>query len=102
MVEMVKQTRNRADNFHGAGVKFRPGVSGNPAGRPKNSVTALLKNQDSLTTQAICDKLVELAKNGDLPAIREYLDRTDGKVTDTHAILGDITIRVVYGNRDGS
>ncbi|KKM85518.1 hypothetical protein LCGC14_1288250 [marine sediment metagenome] len=60
---------------------WQPGQSGNPNGRPKNSVTTLLKNQDAKTTQEICDKLIELAKEGDLPAIKEYLDRTDGKVT---------------------
>ena len=84
---VIKQPYNRADNFHGAGVKFLPGESGNPAGRPKNSVTTLLKNTDELTNKAICDKLIELAKGGDLPAIKEYIDRADGKVTEKHLNL---------------
>ncbi len=66
---------------------WQPGESGNPAGRPKNSVTTLLKNQDELTTKAICDKLVTLAENGDLSAIKEFIDRTDGKVVDKHLSL---------------
>ena len=74
-----EQSNNRAANFRGAGVKFEPGISGNPAGRPKNSVTTLLKNTDKETTQKIASKLTELAEDGDLKAIDMFIDRTDGK-----------------------
>lgn len=59
---------------------FQPEQSGNPAGRPKNSVTTLLKNTDKETTKKIAKKLTELAEDGDLKAIDMFIDRTDGKV----------------------
>ncbi len=60
------------------------GTSGNPAGRPKNSVTTLLKNRDPKDNKKVADKLYSLAIAGDMSAIREYIDRTDGKVFDRH------------------
>ncbi len=80
---------------------FQPEQSGNPAGRPKHSVTTLLKNTDKKTTKKIADKLTELAEEGDLKAIDMFIDRTDGKVTETHAILGAIQIEVVYESKQG-
>ncbi len=71
--------------------QWEPGQSGNPAGRPKNSVTTLLKNTDELTTKQIADKIIELAKAGEISVIKEYLDRTDGKVADKHLNL-NVTI----------
>ena len=59
---------------------FQPGESGNPAGRPKNSVTTLLKNASKKTTEAIAEKIREKAVEGDLGFTNLYLDRTDGPV----------------------
>ena len=59
---------------------FKPGQSGNPKGRPKNSVTALLKAKPDADKVAIATKLTNLAKEGDLKAIDMFIDRTDGKV----------------------
>lgn len=64
--------------------RFQPGVSGNPNGRPKSSVTTLLKNKTGEDNQVIADKLYSLAISGDMRAIQEYIDRTDGKVVDKH------------------
>ena len=82
MDKELKHVYNRTEQINEVNLstRYKPGQSGNPAGRPKNSVTTLLKNVDEITNQKICDKLIELALKGDLPAIREYLDRTDGKV----------------------
>lgn len=60
------------------GGRFPPGTSGNPAGRPTGSrhkttlaIEALLEGEaDALTRKAI-----ELAKDGDGPALRLCLDR---------------------------
>jgi hypothetical protein len=57
---------------------FEPGQSGNPAGRPKGS-----RNKATLAVEVLLDgeaetitrKAIELAKNGDLTAIRLCLDR---------------------------
>lgn len=58
--------------------RFRPGVSGNPAGKPKGTrnmvtraVEALLEGQHEALTQ----KAIELALQGDGPALRLCLDR---------------------------
>ncbi len=90
-------TEQQDNNLGGAtGAGWQPGQSGNPNGRPKNSVTTLLKNRNPKDNQKIADKLYQLALAGDMSAIREYIDRTDGKVTDTHKIEGDIPVSIVY------
>jgi hypothetical protein len=64
-----------------------PGTSGNPAGRPvgRGSITTelrrLLGETDgdgvALYTR-IAERLIEMARQGDLRAMRELLDRVDG------------------------
>lgn len=70
-----------------AGFQFKPGVSGNPGGRPKSKrMTAAyiryLEQEDpngetgaDLIAQAICDR----AKSGDVRAASLIADRTEGK-----------------------
>jgi len=58
--------------------RFKPGHSGNPNGRPKGSL-----NATTLAAQALLDgeaeilarKAIELAKGGDLAALRLCIDR---------------------------
>ena len=72
--------------------QWQPGESGNPAGRPKNSVTTILKNADEKTNEQIAQKLIELAIAGDLPALIHYIDRTDGKVADKLQLTGTMLV----------
>ena len=68
---------------------FPRGRSGNPGGRPRGlSITATLRAEldrpcadDPSVTKAerIAERLVGLALAGDLAAIREVLNRTEGK-----------------------
>jgi hypothetical protein len=59
-----------------AAQKFKPGQSGNPAGRPKNKTPAtLLRKAIADDMPDIITSLVNLAKNGDVPAAKVLLDR---------------------------
>ena len=68
--------------------RWKPGQSGNPSGRPKKlHITDALRTEleregsDGLANDAaIARKLVEMAREGHLQAIREIADRTEGKV----------------------
>ena len=57
---------------------FQKGESGNPAGRPRgarNRTTVLLENLLAVDAEAIGRKAIELAKAGDIAAIRMCMDR---------------------------
>ncbi len=79
--------------FRDARGRFLPGNHANPTGRPTTKVSMLRlleeKLLDNATSQAIINALVDKCiKERDVPAIREIFDRIDGKVADTHKILG--------------
>ena len=78
---MGEQRTNREisnDNL----IRFKPDQSGNPKGREPSSVGTLLKNVDNLTNQQIADMIVERVLAGEFCFVKEYLDRTEGKVTE--------------------
>lgn len=77
--------------------QWQPGQSGNPGGRPKDTVSMLLKEKDK---QKVADKLYQLALKGDMRAIQEYMDRTEGKVTDTHRFEGDAPVSIIYKKKE--
>ena len=70
-----------------ANTRFRPGESGNPGGRPKGS-----RNKATLAMEALLDgegeeitrKAIELAKDGDMGAIRVCMDRIAPPRRDRH------------------
>lgn len=56
--------------------KFKPGQSGNPAGRPKDKTPAtMLRKSIAEDMPEIVKTLVELAKGGDVQAAKVLLDR---------------------------
>ena len=78
--------------------QWKPGQSGNPGGRPKGkSITAELRKllDKGTTAEDLAEILLKMGKK-DLAALREVLDRSDGKVTDTHRIEGEIPVSIVY------
>ncbi|WP_031437954.1 DUF5681 domain-containing protein [Methylobacter tundripaludum] len=55
---------------------FKPGVSGNPKGKPKDKTPATLLRKSIVEDMPeIITKLVELAKGGDVSAAKVLLDR---------------------------
>lgn len=81
--------------------RWKPGVSANPAGRPKGSGLSLV---DSLRRylkahpgegDAIIHGLVQQAKEGNIKAVTEIFDRIDGPV-ERHTQLDVLPIRLVF------
>src|SRR5215216_2194924 len=67
-----EQTRSRGNPA------WQPGVSGNPDGRPKgarNKTTLAVEQLLDGEAEAITRKAIELAKQGDIQAIRICMDR---------------------------
>ena len=60
------------------GAKFAPGKSGNPAGKPKgarNKTTLAIEALLAGEAEELTRKAIEMAKEGDGPALRMCLDR---------------------------
>jgi hypothetical protein len=67
-----------ADDQNKSSTRFKPGQSGNPAGRPKgsrNATTVALENLLDGQAEALTNKAVEMALNGDMAALRLCMDR---------------------------
>ena len=66
---------------------FKPGESGNPAGKPKgarNKVTLAIEALLDGEAEALTRKAIELAKAGDMTALRLCLDRLAPPRKDRH------------------
>jgi len=68
---------------------------------PVSITEALKKKLDS--DPAVVHELIEawltLAKRPDMPAIRELLDRIDGRVPESRRVSGEIIFRVVHSDQ---
>ena len=96
--------------------RWKPGQSGNPKGRPKNTVylSEMLREQLDQVPETIdgepntrtwrdliCDSILRAAVMGSQPAItKELLDRIEGKVTiPVGGTADNVIIEVVYADR---
>ena len=75
-----------AQNSPPEGRRFKPGKSGNPGGRPKEEreVALLLRARGP----EVAAKLVKLALNGNVAAIKEFNDRAYGKAKQILELTG--------------
>ena len=70
-----------------SGRPFKPGQSGNPTGRPpgsRNKTTLAIEAMLDGDAETITQKVIELAKGGDLTAIRICMDRLCPPRKDRH------------------
>ena len=89
MLKTDKQTQNKRKDGKFAkgntlGNRWKKGESGNPNGRrnaAKDILNKLLDSEidDRSQREALLSKLLQMGMRGDLGAIREVLDRTEGK-----------------------
>jgi len=88
-------------------IPYKKGQSGNPEGRPKDIITSLIKELleqevkgGKTHAQLVAEAIVKLSEDslfkGNVSAIKELLDRVEGKVPDTHKIESDVPINIIY------
>ena len=75
------------DKGNKIGNRFKPGEGNNPNGR-RNAARDILNKildtevDEKTKREKLLDKLVSMANHGNLNAIKEILDRTEGKSTE--------------------
>ncbi len=80
---------------------WEKGQSGNPLGRPVGTVSLVERLKAYLRrhpeeVEAVVESLVKQGETGNIVAIKELLDRIDGKVAETHRIEGKIPIKLIF------
>lgn len=94
--------------FPNPDTQFRPGQSGNPAGRPPTrQITDRLRaaleeigDDGRPLAEAVMRQWLTMVADGDVSALRELLDRVEGTIMQAHKLEhdGGLTIRVEYAD----
>lgn len=92
----ITETKQKPDHL------WKPGQSGNPAGKPKGArhfstlikeaITKVANDTGTSDDILIIQALVAKAKDGDLKAVDMVLDRVDGKAEQTINLDADVTV----------
>ncbi len=92
----ITETKQKPDHL------WKPGQSGNPAGKPKGArhfstlikeaITKVANDTGTSDDILIVQALVAKAKDGDLKAVDMVLDRIDGKAEQTINLDADVTV----------
>ena len=83
-------------------IRFKPGQSGNPGGKQAGkSITAELRKLINSGTNAedMAQILYNMCKRmspDQMRALKELLDRTDGKVMETHKVELDVPVTIIF------
>ena len=86
------KSRREFDPSIGKATQFQPGVCPNPGGRPKSKFISdrLRTALEEGDADVIADKLLTSAKAGEITAIKEVADRTEGKPQQSVKMSGSV------------
>ena len=108
MTEDIEGQRTNREISNANLIHIKPGVSGNPKGRPPGIryLSELARDilrqsrkgdiEGKTTDELVVLALVKEALKGNTKAIEMLHDWTEGKVLDVHKIEGDIPVSIVY------
>ena len=109
MTNDIKKPGNPNVAEAGKDTRWKPGQSGNLAGRPPlgSALSDILRHklelrdkQGRVNKEVIVDQFIEALKDPTMrayaPLFKELLDRIEGKVPDTHKLESDVPITIIF------
>jgi len=68
--------------------KWKPGVSGNPRGRPRRGESLSEALRDQVDARKLAKAVLEMAYSGSVPAVSLVFDRVEGRCSERVALTG--------------
>jgi hypothetical protein len=87
-------------------MKWNPGQSGNPAGRPKKgeslaeALRVKLAEDEGRRLDLIAEKLIGMAQGGNIAAIKLIFERVDGAIPKAIEDGGPVEIKVTFEDEE--